>query len=216
MIESELTFIVDSDDWLTSDAVETVNYYAEKYKSKSGICGFSFLRQFPNGKVNGMPFKSNAVISNHIKFRINSKDLNADKAEVFYTKCLKEFPFPEYDGEKFLGEDIIWIRMARKYNMIYINKAIYVGNYLEDGLTQNRRKHNIKSPVGCMNRALEFMKKDINFKYRIKGGLQYIIYGKFAGIKVSELLKNADEKLLTFICIPAGTILFYKWKKDNK
>ena len=62
--------------------------------------------------------------------RINGDDTSADKAEVFKVQCLKEFPFPEYLNEKFLGEDLVWVRMASKYEMIHINKAIYVGNYL--------------------------------------------------------------------------------------
>ena len=76
--------------------------------------------------------------------------------QVLNTRCLKEFPFPEYRNEKFLGEDLVWIRMAMKYQMVHINRAIYVGNYLEDGLTKNRRKNNIRSPHGCMERAKEY------------------------------------------------------------
>ena len=89
---------------------------------------------------------SDEKIGSYIDVRVNGNDTGADKAEVFKTHCLKEFPFPEYPNEKFLGEDLVWVRMARKYEMVHINKAIYVGNYLEDGLTNNRRKHNIASP----------------------------------------------------------------------
>lgn len=51
----------------------------------------------------------------------------------------------------------MWIRMVRKYMMVHINKAIYIGNYQDDGLTKNRRLNNIKSPIGCMKRVKEFM-----------------------------------------------------------
>ena len=157
-IESDLTFIVDSDDWLKPNAIETVLRYYGKFWDRNGLCGYSFLRVFPDGKINGKEFEPNEWVASYIEARINSDDTMADKAEVFYTHCLKEFPFPEYSGEKFLGEDIVWIRMARKYNMIHINEAIYVGDYQSDGLTKNRRANNIKSPVGFMHRAEEFMK----------------------------------------------------------
>ena len=55
---------------------------------------------------------------------------------------------------------------------------------MDDGLPNNRRKYNITLPIGCMHRAEEFMKPDINLRYRIKGGLQYIVYGKFAGYSI--------------------------------
>lgn len=165
---------------MTDDAVESILKIHKKYRSQNNICGYAFLRAFPDGKVNGKKFDVNEKIGSYIDVRVNGNDTGADKAEVFKTHCLKEFPFPEYPNEKFLGEDLVWVRMARKYEMVHINKAIYVGNYLEDGLTNNRRKHNIASPVGCMHRAEEFMESDLKTRYRIKGGLQYIVYGRFA------------------------------------
>lgn len=213
IIEDELTMIVDSDDYLTSDAVESViSSYKESLDIKE-ICGFSFLRCFPDGKINGKEFSENNYIASYIETRINANDTHADKAEVFYTRCLKEFPFPEYPGEKFLGEDIVWIRMARKYKMVHINKGIYIGDYLEGGLTNNRRKHNITSPIGCYNRAKEFMKADLKVRYRIKAGLQSVIYGRFAGMGFNDLMRNSVSKGLTVICYIPGVIIYKNWKR---
>ena len=210
---SELTFIVDSDDCVTDDAVESILKIHQKYRSQNNICGYAFLRAFPDGKVNGKKFDVDEEIGSYIDVRVNGDDTGADKAEVFKTHCLKEFPFPEYPNEKFLGEDLVWVRMARKYEMVHINKAIYVGNYLEDGLTNNRRKHNIASPVGCMHRAEEFMESDLKTRYRIKGGLQYIVYGRFAGVKVVDLIRKSRHKILATVCIPGGLLLYARWNK---
>ena len=205
---SELTFIVDSDDCVTDDAVESILKTHQKYRSQNNICGYAFLRAFPDGKVNGKKFDVDEKIGSYIDVRVNGDDTGADKAEVFKTHCLKEFPFPEYPNEKFLGEDLVWVRMARKYQMVHINKAIYVGNYLEGGLTNNRRKHNIASPIGCMHRAEEFMESDLKTRYRIKGGLQYIVYGRFAGVKVVNLIRKSRHKILAALCIPGGLFLY--------
>ena len=210
---SELTFIVDSDDCVTDDAVESILKIHKKYRSQNNICGYAFLRAFPDGKVNGKKFDVDEKIGSYIDVRVNGDDTGADKAEVFKTHCLKEFPFPEYPNEKFLGEDLVWVRMARKYEMVHINKAIYVGNYLEDGLTNNRRKHNIASPVGCMHRAEEFMESDLKTRYRIKGGLQYIVYGRFAGVKVVDLIRKSRHKVLATVCMPGGLFLHSRWSK---
>ena len=210
---SELIFIVDSDDCVTDDAVEAILKIHQKYRSQNNICGYAFLRAFPDGKVNGKKFDVDEEIGSYIDVRVNGDDTGADKAEVFKTHCLKEFPFPEYPNEKFLGEDLVWVRMARKYEMVHINKAIYVGNYLEDGLTNNRRKHNIASPVGCMHRAEEFMESDLKTRYRIKGGLQYIVYGRFAGVKICDLIRKSRHKVLATVCIPGGLFLHSRWSK---
>ena len=212
-IRSELTFIVDSDDCVTDDAVEAILKIHQKYRSQNNICGYAFLRAFPDGKVNGKKFDVDEEIGSYIDVRVNGNDTGADKAEVFKTHCLKEFPFPEYPNEKFLGEDLVWVRMARKYEMVHINKAIYVGNYLEDGLTNNRRKHNIASPVGCMHRAEEFMESDLKTRYRIKGGLQYIVYGRFAGVKICDLIRKSRHKVLATVCTPGGLFLHSRWSK---
>lgn len=210
---SELTFIVDSDDYVTEDAIESILKIHKKYRLQNNICGYAFLRAFPDGKVNGKKFEVDEKIGSYIDVRVNGDDTSADKAEVFKTHCLKEFPFPEYPNEKFLGEDFVWVRMARKYEMVHINKAIYVGNYLEDGLTNNRRKHNIASPVGCMHRAEEFMESDLKTRYRIKGGLQYIVYGRFAGVKVVDLIRKSRHKVLATVCTPGGLFLHSRWSK---
>lgn len=212
-IESELTFIVDSDDILTSDAVEIIMRYHRRYEGEENICGYAFLRAFPDGKINGKEFIPNEKVASYIEARINADDAIADKAEVFKTKCLREFPFPEYPGEKFLGEDIVWIRMARKYMMVHINRAIYIGNYQEDGLTKNRRLNNIKSPLGCVNRASEFMKNDLKSKYRIKATLQYIIYGKFANRGMIKQIKNSPDKKLTLVLYIPGLLIYNDWKR---
>ena len=65
-------------------------------------------------------------------------------------------------------------------------KLFTFGSYQEDDLNRNRRKNNITSPIGCMNCAKELMGIDIKRKYWIKGGLQYIVYGKSAGYSVIE------------------------------
>lgn len=210
---SELTFIVDSDDCVTEDAIESILKIHKKYRLQNNICGYAFLRAFPDGKVNGKKFEVDEKIGSYIDVRVNGDDTSADKAEVFKTHCLKEFPFPEYPNEKFLGEDLVWVRMARKYEMVHINKAIYVGNYLEDGLTNNRRKHNIASPIGCMHRAEEFMESDLKTRYRIKGGLQYIVYGRFAGVKVVDLIRKSRHKVLATVCTPGGLFLHSRWSK---
>lgn len=53
--------------------------------------------------------------------------ITGDKAEVFYTKVIKQYPFPEFEGEKFLTECIVWDRIAAAgYKLRYFNKIIYM------------------------------------------------------------------------------------------
>ena len=176
-INNKMTFIVDSDDWLTDDAIETIYNYYKKYKNNKKICGFSFLREYSNGQINGQKFKQDEQIDNYINVRINANMLD-DKAEVYYTEVLKEFPFPEFKNEKFISEDVVWIPIAKKYDMVHINKAIYIGDYLDGGLTKSNKKVKIKSPLGMIEHAKVLMSKECCFRSKCKGMLLYIIYRK--------------------------------------
>ena len=211
-IKTPLAFIVDSDDSLTEDAISCVNTVYGKYNDESDLCGFSFLRGKPNGgylSTSGIP--QDGMKESFVDCRIN-RGIGGDMAEVWYTHCLKEYPFPEFQGEKFLGEDIVWVRMSEKYKMRFFNRVIYISDYLEDGLT---RKHNIKSPNGCVARAEAFLDSDSNIKAKIKAALQYQIYGKFANKSIKELFLNTRQKVLFILCILPSAVLYIKWKREN-
>lgn len=210
-IKTPLTFIVDSDDSLTVDAISTINLVYKKCKDESDLCGFSFLRGRPDGgylSTSGVP--QDGMKESYVECRIN-RSIGGDMAEVWYSHCLKEYPFPEFKGEKFLGEDIVWVRMSEKYKMRFFNQVIYISDYLEDGLTNNRRKHNIKSPNGCVARAEAFLDSDSNIKAKIKAALQYQIYGKFAGIEGIKLFKKSKNKVLFIVCAVPAKLLYWKW-----
>ena len=54
-VREELTFIVDSDDSLTSDAVETIHSDWKKF-SKENVAGLSYYRIDANGKILGKEY----------------------------------------------------------------------------------------------------------------------------------------------------------------
>ena len=212
-IDTKLTFIVDSDDELTKDAISTIEKVDNKFGDESDLCGYSFLRKKRNGGyLSSGVLPQNGYKADFVTCRING-DLSGDMAEVWKTECLKKFPFPEFAGEKFLGEDIVWIQMANEYKMRFFSKAIYISDYLEDGLTNNRRKNNIKSPKGCIARAEVFLNSNANYKYKIKAMLQYTIYGKFAGYGFKDLYQNCTNKAnYLFFYLPAE-IIYQVWRK---
>lgn len=216
-IETDLVFIVDSDDYLTNDAIECIDCMHEKYKSRSDICGYSFLRMFPNKQINGKIIRENEIIDDYVNIRIKGKDMNSDKAEIWKTKCLKEYQFPEFDNEKFLGEDIVWLQLALKYKMLFCNKAIYISEYLDNGLTRNRRKNNINSPQGCFTKAkislLVCKKRKIFGKYLIKSMLQYQIYARFAKISLKKAFNECNQKILYILMFFPAKYLYERWRK---
>lgn len=217
-VNTDLVFIVDSDDWLTKDAIKKIGDTHSKYKLNDDICGYSFLRAFSNGNINGKILEEDEVIESYINVRIKGKDTNSDKAEVWKTKNLREYPFPEFENEKFLGEDVVWVKLAFKYKMVFLKQVIYISEYLDDGLTKNRRINNIKSPKGCYCRAeiiLEACKKfnikDV--KYLFKCMIQYQVYSRFAKLNTGNVFANCKYKFLFIIMWFPSVCVYNLWRK---
>lgn len=143
----KLFFIVDSDDYLTPDAIEKINQWAEALDGSRKWAGISGLKGFSKDRVVGQQNKEcrfvDAKNSERRKFK-----LLGDKAEVYFTDVLREHPFPEIPGEKFISEEIVWNAIARDgYYLRWFNEIIYICDYLESGLTKDNTKDK-KNPIG--------------------------------------------------------------------
>ena len=212
LIESELTFIVDSDDWLPENAVEIILQYHEKYREMEGLCGYSFLRFYPDGKVNDAFYPQDEWIDTYINARINA-GIAGDKAEVFFTDVLKRYPFPVYEGEKFVPEDLVWVQMSGPYKMVHINRCVYISDYLEGGLTRSGKRMKIHSPKAMTERARLYLNDEsVNKKTKCKMILLYVIYGHFAQYSEKKLANDLNRKVWYIAGFVPGTVLYLVWK----
>ena len=210
IVQTELFFIVDSDDVLVNDAVETICKDWEKVRSMN-LCGIAYLKGEASGKVIGQPFPQNYKVDNFIRLRFNL-GITGDKAEVWVTSSLQRFRFPVFPGERFMGESYLWIKVARRQDMLHVNKIIYLCEYLADGLTRSGRKMRLKNPIGGLTLALEGMTKEFNLKLRIKNALLYVLYSRIAHRSYKEIL-SVPQRLLVMCCLPAGVLLEVIWKR---
>lgn len=212
-MEAGLTFIVDSDDWLPDNAVEIILKEHDRYRGKKGLCGYSFLRFYPDGTVNDAFFPEDRKEDTYVNVRING-GIAGDKAEVFYTDILKEFPFPIYKEEKFLPEDLIWMRMSGPYRMIHINSCIYISEYLEGGLTKTGRRMKLKAPRGMVERSLVYLRdSSVNLKTKLKMAMLCQIYSPLCAEKVCYDGLGIKERVLLLFCKAPGWIILQRWKK---
>lgn len=138
LAKGELFFIVDSDDYLTSDAVLSIEQSWEILPNKTCYAGLCFRKlNMKTKKILAPPFPQSKFDATSLELAYNYS-LNIDKAEVFLTAVLKQFPFPEITGEKFIPEALIWYRIANTGLKLHcIDYGIYCYEYLPDGYTQN-------------------------------------------------------------------------------
>lgn len=77
-----LTFIVDSDDWLKTNAIQSILDIYNKYKDNNKLAGFSFLREYPDGKLNVKSNHENEYIGSYNQVRIYEKNIEIGRAHV--------------------------------------------------------------------------------------------------------------------------------------
>lgn len=213
-IKSDYVLILDSDDTLTPDAVEAVHTYIQKYGNDKSIGIFSFQR----GTDTEHPlvdYPMNEEISDHIRYRING-NRPGDCCEVVRTEVLREYPFPVFEGEKFLSEAHLWIKSAEKYKTVYVRKVIYINDYQKGGLTDSGHRMRRTCPLGGMYTQRLGLDKRFALKYRIKRAVLLLYYGRLAGKKTGEILKYSRHPLFVGWFILPANLLYLIENYKNK
>lgn len=174
--QGELFLILDSDDSLPPDSLERIAYYYEQIrddKSFGGVCGYMAHH---DGTIIGHGNDAEILDTNSIDLR-NKYHVQGDMCEVFRTSVLREIPFPEIPGEKFVPEALVWNRIAQKYKLRVFHHVVYYRDYLDGGLTDKIVRIRMKSPVASMMTYAEMTTFDIPFMQKVKAAINYWRFG---------------------------------------
>ena len=106
-------------------------------------------------------------------------------------------------------------RVSFTHKCVYVNRVIYLCEYLEDGLTVAGRAMRAKNPRGGMFHANLYMASKNSLKVRLKNGLLYTCYGCFAALNPREMAALCDHKALMWLCLPFGYCLYRLWKHQS-
>lgn len=169
----ELLFIADSDDLLTDDALETVAnswHDISDDKSFAGIAGLDIAMDTREVIGSGLPQEHIDCNAIDIRYRHH---VTGDMKEVFRTEVLREFPFPEFAGERFCPEQLVWFRMARRYRLRYINKPIYIADYQPDGITAGITRARMRNPSASMLTYAELTECPVPFLVKVKAAINF-------------------------------------------
>ena len=208
-LKTELAMIVDSDDLLIPTATDMVEKVWHNYKGEN-VAGYIFLKGYGDGLCVG---KSELADGTYDMIEaMFSHDISGDKEEVFKADILKNYRFPEFPNERFIGEDYIWRQIYLQYHMVYINEVIYICEYLENGLTKQGRKLRIKCPLGGMEHSKVSFHKRFPLKERIKRAWLFVCYGKFANLRFREIIQKSGAEVLICLNYIPGVLLYMYWK----
>ena len=170
--QGDLFYIVDSDDAITSDAIEFIITEGAKILDNENFIGIAGCDEtFDGHKLSEFSYKS--VDATPIDIRINH-GIKGDLAEVFKTDLLRKFPFPEIDDERFCPEALVWNRIgANGYQLRYFPKTIKLIEYLPDGLSASIVRVRAKSPVASTICYSELSDMEIPFIHKLKAAINF-------------------------------------------
>lgn len=214
----EWFFIVDSDDFLTDDAISSLEKSLAEIESDNRFCGVVALKMDHNSTVMGTPCRYENLDTDFLSYRAKYK-IVGDRAEVVRTSIMKEFPFPEIENEKFCTEAVVWNRVAQKYIARYINKGIYICEYLPGGLSDTYRQIMDRSPYSALIYAKEMISyKQVSFGDKIRVSLEYFHYCKLTKYRFVE---DTSPSLQICLLLPFAALAYvirpvYKRIKSNK
>lgn len=172
--QGELFFTVDSDDYLTDDALEKVATWEKELPKNEKYCGISGnLGTSPDETPNTFfdtPFFDGTAFDRYDK-------VDGERAMILYTKIHREYPYPIFAGETFMTEAITWNRMAHDgYKLRFFNDIIWIYEYKEDGLTKAGETLFYKNPRGYglfLREKIQFLPFSFREKWDLR--ISYII-----------------------------------------
>lgn len=207
----ELFLTLDSDDACTPQALERLRFHwdAIPEKERNNFSAVTALCADQNGKVVGLLFPRDITDSNSIDIYTGHRAFG-DKWGFQRTSILREFPFPEITGEKFIPEGIVWNRIALKYKTRFVNEVLKTCHYLADGLSATSSAIRARNPLGATLYYQEHSSLAVPFLCKMRSLINYGRFSLHAGIPPVRIVFGSPYSILTIALMPASFILFWK------
>lgn len=206
LIDTELNVCIDSDDFMPDDAIEKIITFWNKYGNDkvSGIIG---LDSYTDGRIIGSKFPEQLTSSTLFDL-YNKYGLRGDKKLVYRTELSKQYPYPVFQNEKYVGLAYKYHMLDQHYEMLLMNEVLCRVEYLPDGSSMNMLNQYRKNPRGFAFYRKELMKlpfASLSFKFR-----QAIHYVSSSLISKNRgFIHETPRKFLTLMAIPLGVMLYF-------
>ena len=190
-------FVVDSDDYLSDDAIEKANVWIKDIDENEKYAGVGGLKVRKDGNENWLFLKNiqnGCIDATQIECR--KLGLPIDKAEIVRTDLMKKYPLPVFENEKFISEGAFWQRLIKEgYTFRWHMDAIYFYEYLNDGLTKSNEE-NIKNNWKGYTYVTKLSIQNENIITKIGILLKYIKLAKEKKLSSKEIANGLECKIL--------------------
>lgn len=194
--KGELFFTVDSDDYLTDDALSKVDEWEKGLDKGKKFAGIVANRGYDKDNTINNYFEEEYLDLDLMQMYTYSENgkrvLSGERALIFYTDIHRLYKYPEFEDENFMTEAVTWNRMANDgYLVRYYNDIIWIFEYLEDGLTKAGNKLFIENPRGYALWLIEKAKFEGKNKIdmiKVYYSIYCELYNKYTSKQIAEFL----------------------------
>ncbi len=210
-IDTELNVCIDSDDYMTDDAVEKiVTLWREKRAEK--YAGIIALDCTKDGEIIGTELDSDREETTLAGFY--QRGGKGDKKLVYRTDVMKKYPpYPVFEGEKYVSLAYKYSLADEEYTLLILNEPLCVVEYMADGSSTNMFKQYLRNPNGFAFIRKVDMQKSTNLKEIFRCAVHYVSSSIIA--KNKNFLKESPKKCATVLAIPFGVALTLYIKKKS-
>lgn len=202
--KGEFFVILDSDDWLTENALEIMHGYCEQIANDDSYCGVMGKSvNSATGEIIGDLFDLSNPKSSYFDYHFiipQTKNV-LDCFEANKTAILKEYRFPEPKGVKFVPEAWMFDQIGVKYHLLLTNDVFRCVEYMSDGITSDSGLKQ-RNAVGFLEHYVSRLenvlpKKKLPLKLRLK--LYVIAWWRYwQCVKLDKEKRGARVKRVTF------------------
>ena len=215
-ISTELNTCIDSDDYMPTDAVESIVTFWQKNRDNK-YAGFIGLDQRNDGSIIGTSFPSEMRDTTLMDFY--AKGGTGDKKLVYRTDVIKKYPeYPLFKGEKYVGLAYKYMLIDQDYKMLTLNKPLVTVEYQADGSSNMMWKQYWNNPRGFAFFRKTEMVLAQTLKRRFISCIHYVSSCIIS--KNKRMIKESPQKIMTIIAILPGYILYniikHKVRQDKR
>ena len=204
-IKTELNVCIDSDDYMPDDAVKKIIRFWNKNK-RSDLAGIMALDAYTDGKVIGDKFPNELKESTYFDI-YNKYGLKGDKKLIYRSELTIQYPYPIFEGEKYVSLAYKYAKLDSKYKLALMNEVVCNVEYMEDGSSLNMLKQYRRNPKGFAFIRIDNMKNPkASLKFKFKECIHYVSSSFIS--KNKNYLKESPCKILTVLAIPVGYVLY--------
>ena len=211
-IDTELNMCIDSDDYIADDAIDKILTFWKKNGSDkyAGIIGLDAT--FDN-QIIGTKFDDALKTTTLTDYYASGG--RGDKKLVYRTEVIKKYPpYPEFEGEKYVGLAYKYMLCDQNYKLLVLNEILCNVEYQEDGSSMNMYRQYLNNPKGFAFYRKVAMVCQPQLKRRFVECIHYVSSSIL--IPNPMFLKESPKKIMTIFAIPFGIALTFYIKKKSQ